>query len=56
MTREEKKLWHARKKIKKDQTVKSLISSFRIENIHISKSEAAEIYRKVETRIKKLAL
>jgi hypothetical protein len=44
------------KPLKKDQTVKSLISSFRIENIHISESEAAEIYKKVENRIKKLAL
>lgn len=40
----------------KDQTLRSLISSFRIENIHISESEAAEIYKKVSTRIKKLAV
>ena len=42
--------------VEKNQTIKSLISSFRIENIHISESEAGLIYKKVETRIKKLAL
>lgn len=45
-----------KKTIKKDQTIKSLISSFRIENIHISESDAAVIYKNVETKIKKLAL
>jgi len=56
MKAKEKTISFIKKPVKKDQTIKSLISSFRIENIHISESEAAVIYKKVEARIKKLAL
>jgi hypothetical protein len=47
------KIATSKEEIQRKQIVNSLVSSFRIENINISKKEAATILKKVETRIKK---
>lgn len=44
------------KKEKEKRIIKSLISSFRIEKIDISKKEANEALKKIEMRIKKPVL